>query len=45
MNTTDDRILPITRWVAVIVVPFLWWAFFILYFYPDTTGARIAWAI
>jgi hypothetical protein len=45
MNTLDDRILPFTRWVAIIVVPFLWLAFLILYFYPDTTAERFAWAI
>lgn len=41
----DNKINPITRWVAVIVVPFLWLAFFILFFNPDTTGERFAWAI
>ena len=42
---TDDGIYPVTRAVAVIVVPFLWLAFLILFFYPDTTGERFAWAI
>jgi len=42
---TDDRILPITRIVAVIVVPFLWLAFLILFFTPDLSGERFAWAI
>jgi hypothetical protein len=41
----DNKILPITRAVAVIVVPFLWLAFLILFFYPDTSGERFAWAI
>ena len=41
----DDRIQPITRAVAVLVVPFLWLAFLILFFYPDSTGERFAWAI
>jgi hypothetical protein len=44
MNT-DDSIRPITRIVAVIIVPILWLAFLILYFYPDTSGERFAWAI
>ena len=42
---TDDRIQPITRIVAVIVVPFLWLAFLILFFAPDSSGERFAWAI
>ena len=42
---TDDRIQPITRIIAVIVVPFLWLAFLILYFNPDSSGERFAWAI
>jgi hypothetical protein len=45
MDQPKDRILPLTRWVAIVVVPFLWLAFLILYFYPDTTGERFAWAI
>jgi hypothetical protein len=45
MDTKNDRILPLTRWVAVVVVPFLWLAFLILYFFPDLTGVRFAWAI
>ncbi len=44
MNT-DDRILPVTRVTAVLIVPFLWLAFLILFFYPDSTGERFAWAI
>lgn len=44
MNT-DDRIQSFTRGAAVIVIPFLWLAFLILYFYPDTSGERFAWAI
>jgi len=42
---TDDRIHPITRIISVIVVPFLWLAFLILFFYPDSSGERFAWAI
>jgi len=41
----DDKINPITRWVAVGVVPFLWLAFLILFFFPDLSGERFAWAI
>ncbi len=41
----NDMIFPVTRIVAVIVVPFLWLAFLILFFFPDLTGERFAWAI
>ena len=41
----DDSIKPFTRWIAVIVVPFLWLAFLILFFFPDSSGERFAWAI
>jgi len=42
---TDDRIQPVTRIIAVIVIPFLWLAFLILFFTPDLSGERFAWAI
>lgn len=45
MRAPDDKISSITRIVAVLVVPILWLAFLILYFFPDTTGERFAWAI
>jgi len=41
----DDKIHPVIRWVAVFVVPFLWLAFLILFFQPDSSGERFAWAI
>lgn len=41
----DDRILPVTRLVSAAVIPFLWLAFLILFFYPDQSGERFAWAI
>ena len=41
----DDRIQPLTRAVLIGVVPFLLLAFAILYFFPQTSGARFAWAI
>lgn len=41
----DDRIFPLTRIIAALVVPFLWLAFLILFFYPGTTGTRFAWTI
>lgn len=41
----DDRILPLTRIVLAIVIPFLLLAFLILFFFPDDSGTRFAWAI
>ncbi len=41
----DDAILPITRWVAVGVIPFLIAAFVILYLLPSATGRLFAWEI
>jgi hypothetical protein len=41
----DNKINPVTHWVAVGVVPFLWMAFFNLFFYPDLSGERFAWEI
>ncbi len=40
-----DRILPETRWVSAIIVPFLVAAFTILYLYPDHTQELFAWGI
>lgn len=40
-----DRILPETRAVAAVVIPFLVVAFLILYLYPQTSAERFAWAI
>ncbi len=41
----NDRILPETRWVSAIIVPFLVAAFAILYLFPDHTHALFAWGI
>ena len=41
----DDRIFPLTRIVAAIIVPFLLLAFYILYLHPETSGERFAWEI
>lgn len=40
-----DQIRPFTRIVAAIVVPFLALAFLILFFFPEQSGERFAWAI
>lgn len=41
----SNRIYPLTRTVAGLVVPILVLAFLILYFYPDTSADRFAWGI
>src|SRR5579859_782753 len=41
----NDRVLPETRWVSAIMVPFLVAAFVILYLFPDHTQELFAWGI
>lgn len=41
----DDRILPVTRWVARLIVPFLAAAFLVLYGLPGRTTDLFAWTI
>jgi hypothetical protein len=41
----DDAVLPLTRWVAWFIVPFLAAAFLVLYGVPDRTTAFFAWTI
>src|SRR5437016_10507934 len=41
----DDRILPETRWLAAVIIPFLVVAFVILYFWPNDTDKLFAWTI
>lgn len=45
MNATINRILPVTRWVAALVIPFLAAAFVILYLLPGQTEQLFAWKI
>src|SRR5258708_10854721 len=40
-----DRILPETRWVSAIIIPFLLAAFGVLYLLPEHTGDLFAWNI
>src|SRR5258708_8643982 len=40
-----DRILPETRWVSAIIIPFLLAAFGVLYLLPEHTGQLFAWNI
>ena len=41
----DDRVLPVTRWVARLIVPFLAAACLVLYGVPDRTTEFFAWTI
>ena len=41
----DDRVLPLTRWIARIIIPILVVAFLILYVMPDRTTEFFAWTI
>ena len=41
----SDRILPETRWVAALVIPFLIVAFIILYIFPQNTERLFAWKL
>jgi hypothetical protein len=41
----DDRVLPETRVVSALIVPFLIAGFVILYLFPDDTGRLFAWTI
>lgn len=44
-DAKDDHILPITRWVARLIIPFLAAAFVVLYGLPDRTTEFFAWTI
>jgi hypothetical protein len=41
----DDRILPLTRWLAWLIVPVLALGFVLLYLWPDNTEEMFAWTI
>ena len=41
----DDRILPVTRWLSVVIIPFLVVAFVVLYPFPGDTGRLFAWPV
>lgn len=44
-SARDDRVLPLTRWVARFIIPFLAAAFLVLYGVPDRTTEFFAWTI
>jgi hypothetical protein len=41
----DDRVLPLTRWVSLVITPFLAVAFVVLVPFPTDTGRLFAWDI
>lgn len=41
----NDQVLPVTRWVARVIVPFLAAAFLVLYLVPGRTTELFAWTI
>jgi hypothetical protein len=41
----DDRVLPETRWLSALIVPFLLVAFVLLYVFPSDTDRLFAWTI
>ena len=41
----DDRVLPLTRGIAAVIVPFLVVAFAVLYLWPGDTDRLFAWPI
>ena len=41
----DDRVLPTTRWLSVLITPFLLVAFVLLYGFPGDTARLWAWTI
>jgi hypothetical protein len=45
LHDRGDRLLPITRVLAAIIVPILLAAFIMLYFFPNRSGALFAWPI
>jgi hypothetical protein len=45
VSAPDDRVLPATRWLSAVIVPFLVVAFVDLYFWPASTGRGFAWTI
>lgn len=45
MTDGDDRILAVTRWVALGIIPFLAVAAFLLFVFPDRTAELFAWGI
>jgi hypothetical protein len=45
LNKADDAVLPITRWLAIFIIPFLVVAAALLYIWPGITDRTFAWTI
>ena len=45
IRVRTDHILPETRWLAGLIIPFLVAAFILLYFWPNDTDKLFAWTI
>ena len=43
--SSRDRVLPVTRWLSVAIIPFLVVAFAVLYPFPHDTGRLFAWPV
>jgi glucose uptake protein GlcU len=41
----DDAVLPVTRWLAIFIIPFLVAAAVLLYIWPNNTDQTFAWTI
>jgi hypothetical protein len=41
----EDAVLPVTRWLAIIIIPFLVVAAILLYIWPNNTDKTFAWTI
>jgi hypothetical protein len=44
-ETSQNQVLPATRWTAILIIPFLLTAWVILYLFPEGTEALFAWPI
>jgi hypothetical protein len=44
-RTQDDAVLPVTRWLAIFIIPFLIVAAVLLYVWPNNTEKTFAWTI
>lgn len=44
-HPTADRVLRITRVLAVVIIPFLFVAWLVLYLFPDSSGEHFAWPV
>jgi hypothetical protein len=45
LSKADDAVLPVTRWLAIFIIPFLVVAATLLYTWPNNTDKTFAWTI